>query len=137
MKVEIGLPPNIEAIYAAFPDAKGGSILYAWGQTIYNPKGVHIPTHLLAHEAVHGMRQVAKEGIEGWWAKYIADPEFRYVEELAAHKVEFAVMAEQIRDRNARAKVLHHVAMKLASPLYGKMRSTAQAVKDIQNALID
>jgi hypothetical protein len=120
MKVVIDKPPNYEQILAVFPRADG-KILFAWGSTIYNPKGIYVPNFLLAHEMTHGMRQVATPdgGIEAWWNKYIADEEFRFQEELAAHRVELAVLSQSVRDRNARAKLLMATAARLVAPLYG------------------
>lgn len=115
MKIEIAEPPMIEEIDAAFK-SRGQSVLYAWGDTIYNPTGIPIPDFLFAHEAMHGQRQ--NGSIETWWRRYIDDVEFRYVEELAAHREEFRVQAARIRDRNVREKLLMHVAARLVAPLY-------------------
>jgi hypothetical protein len=124
MKVVVDKPPNFEQIVAKFPLAEG-KVLFAWGETIYNPQGIHIPNYLLAHEAIHGMRQLGKiaggdgDPLQTWWTKYIEDEEFRFQEELAAHRVEFAVLSQELRDRNARAKLLMATAARLVAPLYG------------------
>lgn len=115
MKIVAENPPNIDRLDALFK-CRGQKVLFAWGDTIYNPMRIHIPNCLLAHEAVHGMRQM--QDIEAWWEKYCTDQEYRYQEELAAHKVEYAVLASEIRDRNARAKLAMAIAAKLVSPLY-------------------
>lgn len=117
MKIVVGKPPNFDQIVAQFPMAVG-KVLFAHGDTVYNPTGIYIPNYLLAHEAVHGMRQVGA-GIEKWWEQYIADEEFRFQEELAAHRVELAVLSQEVRDRNARAKLLMATAARLVAPLYG------------------
>lgn len=130
MKVLVENPPNFEQVVAVFPEA-AGKVLFAWGDTIYNPKRVYIPNHLLAHEAVHGMRQLGFGGIETWWDKYLIDEEFRYLEELAAHKVEYAIQAQSLGDRNARAKLLMATAARLVAPLYHYKRPLLQAQKDL------
>jgi hypothetical protein len=130
LKIVRDYPPNILAIDAHF-HTMGKPILYAYGDAIYNPQGIHVDDSLLAHEAVHMMHQ-AKDGPEPWWQKYIEDQEYRYAEELAAHKVEFAVVASQIADRNARAKLLMAIAAKLVAPLYGYSgKRLLQAQKDL------
>jgi hypothetical protein len=130
MKILVEKPPNFERILAAFPHADG-KVLFAYGDTIYNPKGIQIPHYLLAHEAVHGMRQLGQGGVDPWWDKYIDDAEFRYQEELASHRVEYAVLAQQVQDRNARAKLLMATAARLVAPLYSYKRSLLQAQKDL------
>ena len=50
-------PPMIEEIRARFKFPAGGAVIFAWGDTIYNPQGVDIPPQLIAHEDVHGRRQ--------------------------------------------------------------------------------
>lgn len=115
MKIEIAEPPMIEEIDAAF-GCRGQAILYAWGDTIYNPTGFTVPDYLKAHEAVHGQHQ--NGSVEAWWRKYIADAEFRYEQELAAHREEFRVQAAKLRDRNARERLLMRTASRLVAPLY-------------------
>lgn len=132
MKIVRDHPPNILEIDAHF-HCIDGAILYAYGDTIYNPKGIHVPNYLLAHETVHMMRQMATTP-EAWWKKYIEDEEYRYAEELAAHRVEYAVLADQIGDRNTRAKLLMATAAKLTAPLYAfSKKKLLQAQRDLQS----
>lgn len=127
MKIVLEEPPNIEQIDAAFGSRGQRGILYAFGDTIYNPDGVSIPTFLLAHEFAHSMRQGADP--EAWWRKYIEDQEYRYLEELGAHKVELHSRLQQVRDRNLRAKIVMETAARLSNPLYKSGRTLAQAMK--------
>jgi len=90
LKVLKDYPPNILAIDAHFHTI-GKPILYTYGDTIYNPLGVEMPDWLAAHEFTHVMQQ-AKSGPEAWWQRYIEDQEFRYTEELAAHRTELSVL---------------------------------------------
>lgn len=130
MKLIKDYPPNILAIDAHF-HTMGKPILYTYGDAIYNPLDIHVPNYLLAHETVHMMRQM-KDGPEAWWTKYIEDQEYRYEEELAAHRVEFAVLADQLTDRNARAKLLMATAARLVAPLYAYSgKKLLQAQKDL------
>ena len=123
MRVVVGLPPLFGEIDAAF-DVRGKAIIFAWGDTIFDPNGGGVPPELLAHEAVHGERQGAD--VEGWWRRYIADASFRLDEELPAHVAEFQALCAQQRgrwvsERNMRHTLAAHVARKLAAPLYGSL----------------
>jgi hypothetical protein len=131
MKVEVALPPNFGQIIKAFPDAKQLGVIFAYGDTIYNPSDLFLPTAILAHEGVHGERQqklvyVGAEGPSGpevWWTRYINDAEFRYREELAAHVAEFRDILSTAgrhysQDRNRRAQLLMSTARRLIAPLY-------------------
>jgi hypothetical protein len=127
MIVRLEYPPMIKEIDAAF-HVIGKPIIYAWGDTIYNPMKVPMYPQYFGHEAVHGMRQMEfniegsnLNSIENWWRRYIADPEFRLNEEIPAHMVEYAVFRDRHKDRNQRSGYMHKVARKLASPLYGSL----------------
>ena len=61
MRVVVGLPPLFGEIDAAF-DVRGKAIIFAWGDTIFDPNGGGVPPELLAHEAVHGERQGTGDG---------------------------------------------------------------------------
>lgn len=130
MKIVIAYPPMIEEIDKAFK-VKGKPVIYCWGETIYNPMGVHIDNKLKAHEGVHFARQSNETAkIEAWWSKYISDPEFRLNEEIPAHRAEYKEFCNHNKDRNARSHFLRHVATKLASPIYGSViTSTAARIR--------
>jgi hypothetical protein len=146
--IKVERPPNFEQILAAFPDADKPGVIFAYGADIYNPSGGNIPKALIAHEAVHGYRQLKhrdptghphpdKENIEAWWAHYIANAEFRYTEELHAHVAEYKVQSSLINDRNFRSKVLQSTALRLIAPLYNYVppRSLAQAMRDLREEM--
>lgn len=121
MIIRVEYPPIIAEIDAAF-HTMGKPIIYAFGDVIYNPAGVPISRPLVLHEATHGTRQIAMEGgVEAWWKRYIADPEFRLNEEIPAHQNEYKMFRDLNHDRNLRAIYLQKVARKLASPLYGSL----------------
>lgn len=117
MSIVLSRPPNFAAIVKAFPEASRHGVIFAWGEDICNPSNVRIPPELLAHERMHGARQGT--AIEAWWAAYIADPLFRYNEELLAHVAEYRVLVDGLRNRNTRAKLLQRTAARLIAPLYG------------------
>ena len=122
-------PPNYYSITARFPFAVERGVIFAWGDTIYNPSGGPITPALLAHERVHGERQGTD--IEGWWNSYLTSSAFRLEEEIVAHRAEFRNFRRNHADRNQRAKYLRDCAARLASPLYGGLISAADAKKEI------
>ena len=105
IKFKRGLPPNYELLAKHFP-MKGGEI-FTYGNKIYTPS--RLSPSLIAHEKTH-VRQQLKMGVEIWWARYIADEDFRFSQELEAHQVEYRA--------GGRLKV---IAERLASPLYGNL----------------
>lgn len=143
MKIEIANPPNFERIVAAFPKATDKGVIFAYGDTIYNPSGVNVPPALLAHEEVHGQRQQSvgyapnRLNADVWWEKYITDPEFRYYEELPAHAAEYKAQLRHVKDRNDRAKLALSTAQRLLAPLYnyGVPKSLNQAICDLRWAI--
>ena len=117
MRVEMAWPPNIEAIREVFPIE--GHEVFCYGDVIYSPSGIHLPTELLAHEAVHARQQAAHPGgVKGWWAEYLIDPPFRLEQELEAHAEEYRTFCRHVKDRNQRARMLHRISCRLASPQY-------------------
>jgi hypothetical protein len=131
VSIVIGRPPNFDQILAAFPDADKPGVIFAFGHDIYNPSGGVIPPALLAHEAVHCHRQSTAADL--WWEQYIADPMFRYQEELFAHVAEYKAQAGRL-DRNLRAKLLMATAARLCAPLYNYQppRSLSVAMRDLK-----
>lgn len=117
MKIIHAYPPMIDEIDAAF-NVRGQTVIFAWGDTIYNPARWDIPDSLIAHEEVHGQRQGSD--IEGWWKRYISDPTFRLEEEIVAHRAEYQYVV-RTANRPARRRALKQIAQRLCSPLYGKV----------------
>lgn len=121
MRVVMQPPPMMAAICAVFPEAATRACLFAWGDTIYNPKRAEISAELFAHEAVHGARQ--RSGVFGtveeWWDKYLDSPAFRLAEEVEAHRAEYEAILDRIgRGRNERRRALNYVGLRLIAPLY-------------------
>ncbi len=114
-------PPIFDRILEVFPKAKEPGVIFAWGQTIFNPSKVVIPAQLLAHEEVHGVRQLQLlGGVVDWWKQYLDDPKFRLAEEVQAHWAEYHALAT-LGNRHDRKAALKQTAKRLASPLYGQM----------------
>jgi len=128
MKVIVGYPPNIDELDAAFGVRGRQGVIFAFGQVIYNPDGIQIPSQLFSHEAVHGIRQQQYiDGISKWWQRYIDDAEFRLHEEIPAHQAEYEAYCAEIHDRNRRRAMLKSIAKRLSGPLYGNMINFRQA----------
>lgn len=125
MKIVKDHPPIYGLIVEAFPDAARPGVIFCWGDTIFNPSGNPVSPELRAHEAVHSKRQ--GNDIEGWWRRYIADPEFRLAEELPAHRREYWTFCRRHGNRNQRGAFLDSAAGRLSGPLYGGVLSPEKA----------
>src|SRR5260221_325415 len=125
MRVIKDHPPIFGLIVEAFPEATKPGTIFCWGSVIFNPSGNPVSPELRAHESVHASRQ--GNDIEGWWRRYIADPEFRLGEEMPAHRREYLTFCRRHGNRNQRAEYLEAVVGRLAGPLYGGVLSLAKA----------
>lgn len=119
-----GYPPNYKLIVAAFPAVKKHTPIFCYGKTIYYTHTSETDEAKIVHESVHSQRQ--GDNPDGWWNRYIDDEQFRFFEEMIAHRAEFAYFKN--RGRNVRRFQLHQIAKNLSGPLYGRMisRSAAQ-----------
>ena len=127
MKVIIGFPPNFWKLRKAFPYIIGRKdILYAYGDRIYNPSGNPVPHPLMVHESVHGLEQDAC-GVEQWWERYIAEPEFRFGQEALAHIAEYRAFCDEHKGIVLRDQYLDFISHRLASQLYGCMVRPTEA----------
>jgi hypothetical protein len=122
MEIKNEFPPNYAAISERFGldklDTKTFKPIFAWGLFIYNPHNAFIGAELMAHEEVHSSRQNFNP--ERWWYSYLTDDNFRFVEELAAHVIEYKVLVQHHgKTRDQRRQLFHYVAARLCSPMYG------------------
>ncbi len=128
-----GRPPNYHRIVATFPSVREmKGVVFTYGDVIFNPDGVHLDPWLKAHEGVHYTRQSTLEvKIMEWWDKYLTDAEFRFAEELPAHRAEY----QAFRFRNRRGSLQHEflsfLASRLASPMYGSLCTASEAARRI------
>jgi hypothetical protein len=117
MKVEVAYPPIFGRIKEVFPGAAKPGVIFAWGDTIFNPSGQLLSRPIFKHEEVHGKRQ--RGDPLAWWDRYLFDQEFRYEEELYAHAAEYLAQEPLCDgDRNRRAKLLQSTAIRLIAQLY-------------------
>lgn len=127
-------PPNFETLAKALPGAKRKGVIFTYGKTIYNPSFVKMDHSLLAHEATHVVQQTT-DGMspEEWWKMYVANPGFRYNEELEAHRIEHQMMARLGHSRIARRLALKSMARRLSGQLYGNIVSYHKAMEAIRD----
>lgn len=123
-EVVIDFPPNYEDLVEVFDLIPRQGVIFSWGPRLFNPDGVTIAPALLAHEAVHGERQLGD--IEGWWLRYVDSIPFRLEEELRAHQAEYRHLLQH-GNRGTRRRALKQTAARLAAPLYGPMCSESEA----------
>lgn len=134
MRVIVGYPPNFREIVAKFPAARGHGTLFAFGNAIYNPSNIELTPADIAHEREHCYRQLNYFGtkplprpVAAWWEKYLADPKFRFDEEVIAHRAEWAKAKECLKG-NRLQDYLSMMANRLSGLLYGRMVSRDQAL---------
>lgn len=130
MKIIKGWPPNLMKIAKVFPGAMSDTVIFAYAPDIYCPGQDNLPPQLVAHEGVHIARQLDM-GVEEWWDRYLVDAEWRYHEELLAHRAEYKMICELNPSRQTRRAALKIVGKRLASAMYGKMVTLDRAMKDI------
>lgn len=126
MQIVVSYPPMIDEIDAKFRVKRRHGIIYSWGDTIFNPSGVHIRPELIAHEEAHGARQ-RNADLKAWWELYIESPSFRLAEETPAHVAELRYLVDHAPSRQLRRGALKYVAQRFAALLYGPMITVSKA----------
>ena len=131
MDIKHAYPPNYEQIAKVFGKAAIRNAVFTYGQTIYTPKGLPIPGHLIHHEKVH-MKQHAQTagGPDFWWSRYLDDPEFRLSQEVEAYRAQYRYVLKN-HGREDRRQILSYIVRSLASPMYGNL-----VTKDLARKLI-
>lgn len=134
MKIIAAQPPNIEEIRKVFTFTR--RVIFAYDGNIYNPDRVPLTTPIIEHEKVHFVQQ-ARIGNAEWWRLYLADPEFRALQELPAYRAQYRSAAPIIRKKNPRDG--RHLCIDYAKRLaeacsgdtYGKCVSFDEALRYI------
>lgn len=115
-RIVFEFPPRIDEIDAKF-HCRDVMAIYSWGDVLYNPHQIRVGPELVAHEAMHGRRQL--DDVNGWWDKYLADIEFRLAEEVLAHQAECKVLFDLYgQTRNKRRLIKANTVRRLRNPLY-------------------
>jgi len=137
-------PPNINEIRKYLPIHD--KVVFTYGYRLFNPKGYRIDPALMKHEMKHADQQAeygmtgfwipAKYRIYKWWRRYLRDKAFRLSQELPAYQSQYQEYAKILKDRNKLHNLTLMLAKDLASPLYGSLLSTAQALEAIKNPIL-
>lgn len=131
LTVVLDRPPIFEKIADVLPQARKTGVIFTYGDKVYNPSRVSLTPELTAHEATHVAQQI-EMGADVWWDRYLADPQFRYEQELEAHRVELEAYSV-FNNRHARRAAEKLIARRLAGPLYGNASTEAKARKDLKH----
>jgi len=125
VKVVEGKPPNYAEIVHTFGPLPAGAC-FTWGDILYTAKGAFIDPGLELHEETHRAQQARAGGPERWWARYLADPDFRREQEVEAYRKQAALYRVSL-PRKMRRPILNRIAKDLASSLYGRIVTKAEA----------
>lgn len=127
MKILKENPPNYEEICKVFDVVESKSIVFTYGDTIYNPSGGEVSNNLYAHEKVH-MKQQGDDPA-GWWNKYLVDKKFRLTQEVEAYRKQWKYFVNHNHHIEAQKQLLNKIANDLASPIYGNIIDLKGAIK--------
>lgn len=126
MKIVNDFPPNIDKIDSVLHVKDRKNVLYAYGDTIFNPGGGSLSDDLIAHEGVHRRQQEEFGSPDGWWDRYLADVDFRLSQEVEAYKTQLAYAGENY-NRERRRQLRKFVVGSLASKMYGNIVTRKEA----------
>jgi acetyltransferase-like isoleucine patch superfamily enzyme len=124
MKVVIAPPPNYEEVLKHF-DVEKDSVIFTYGDTIYNPKDIKLADHVLVHEHVHTIQQ--GDHPARWWDMYFNSPTFRLEQELEAYRAQWQFVNNGNYTRKQKDKFLDDIAGLLSSHIYGNIINYQQA----------
>lgn len=147
MEVKETFPPHFEEIQLLFPISKENPAIFCYGDTIHNPYGKEITPDLECHESVHSKQQ--GDDPDGWWRKYLTDPQFRLEQELEAYGEQYAFAKRHIEAAaNEAAKegkrltagknnlirhALESMSFALSGPTYGNIIPYGKAESKIRH----
>lgn len=128
-------PPKelYDRIVVKWPEvAKEINVVFAYGDGVYNPSGRHMESYMVVHEQTHLDQQLLLSSPSLWWDMYIADSNFRLIQELQAYRAEYKEFCRVYKDKNQRNDFLNFQSLTLSSPFYGNMISRDDARKKIK-----
>lgn len=129
MNIVSGTPPNYADIVKVFPAATREGVVFTYGDTVYVRGKAELPVQLKVHEGVH-VQQQKSIGAQPWWDRYLVDGQFRFEQELVAHRAEYRRLRSI--DKNLGRRHLDFIAKRLSSPLYGGICTFREARKAIR-----
>ncbi len=128
VKIKNEYPPNIEDIKKHFTLHK--DIVFAYGDTLYNPDNATIDKPMLRHEKTHCKQQ--GDNPKEWWDRYLVDVDFRLSQEVEAFQWQYRVAKSEIKDRESLNRYLNCLAKNLSSKLYGDLITFSEAMEAIK-----
>lgn len=133
MKILNEKPPNWDEYVKHF-DVEGKPYLFPYGDTIYNPTGVEVADHAIAHEECHERQQIDMGGVENWCDQYFKDDEFRLKVEIEAYAVQynFVRFRGDVNSKNLK-DFLGKLAGALSGGMYGDLLTQGEAESKIRN----
>lgn len=134
MKIVYTYPPNYEDIAQAFNITNNKGVIFTYGDTLYVPGGqrISIDKPLMKHEETHARQQKAM-GVETWWGRFLADPEFRLSQELEAYREQYKAMGSI--PFHERGGYLQHIANDLGGEIYGNIMTPEEALMVITEGI--
>lgn len=134
MQIIKDYPPNYKDITKAFDIENKPGIVFTYGDKLYVPSGQTVlDKHLIKHEETHVKQQRAM-GVEYWWARYLIDAGFRFIQELEAYRAQYRSMASLSLEQ--RLGYLDHISSDLSGPMYGNLLSKDSAKTAITDGII-
>jgi len=133
VKIKNEKPPIYENACAAFR-INPKTVIFTYGDTIYNPNNLDLPDDIIAHEMVHVAQQKANDkDAELWWGKFLRDPEFRLAQELEAYSKQYNfICKKKTQNKQIRFNVLKRYSEILSGGLYGNCVSFNRAMQLIK-----
>lgn len=126
-------PPNIKDIEAVFGKDEKNTLLYCYGDKLYNPHKLVLEYHVLVHEEVH-VKQQEKVCRDEWWKRYLSDVQFRLDQELGAYIAQYKWVKERVPSKVSQL-FLEDISQVLAGETYGHLLTPAQASTKIRKSL--
>lgn len=124
-------PPIMSRILVCFPEVDVSRVIITYGGAIWVPSGNRISRELFAHECVHIEQQDAV-GTDAWWDHYFVDPEFRYEQELVAHRAEVNAFVKRHGGGTKKCRAYREeCARRLSGAMYGNVRTYSQVMNDL------
>lgn len=126
MRISTSPPPVMDRILFHFNVTFESGVAITYGDTVHVKSG-KLSQDLAIHEMTH-IEQQRQMGADAWWDAYFDNPQFRLDQELQAYTNQTQWIKHNVKDRNRRAVLFHHIWSSMAN-LYGNMITYQQAQK--------
>lgn len=134
MKILIEKPPIYDEALRTFNLNPDDSIVFTYGDTLYNPNNAKITADLIRHEETHMEQQQYDRSVANvWYQRYFADANFRMEQEIEAYGEQYKFICQTVKDKNKRSKYLWAMAKDLSGTMYGNCIKFNEALKRIRN----